>query len=343
MKRIKTILSVLLTASIFGSMFIGCGSNNTSQGSDSAGSAPSAAEGEYDGTVNMAFSTWIGYGPLHVADKKGFFKEEGVDVKIQVIENDGDKKSAMAADKIQSSAGTVSSVMLAQGAGIDQVMVLALADSNGADGVVSQSGIGSFADLKGKQVALDTSGGASIFLFNYLLQKNGMTMNDVNALNMSPGDAGSAFVGGKVDAAVTWEPWLSNAKKTDFGKVLVSSEETPGIIVDSLSFRRDFYEKYPKTVQKIVNAWFKAVDYCKTNPDDANQIMADAMGMSKEEFEATLPTVKYYNREDNKTYFNDKKINETAQMATDLWTEMKLVNEKAEVDKYIDGQFVNAE
>jgi len=67
-----------------------------------------------------------------------------------------------------------------------------------------------------------------------------MKLADLKAIDMKAGDAGSAFVAGKVDAAVTWEPWLPRAKETPFGHVLLSSDKTPGIIVDSLAFKPDF-------------------------------------------------------------------------------------------------------
>ena len=78
---------------------------------------------------------------------------------------------------------------------------------------------------------------------------------------MKAGDAGSAFVAGKVDAAVTWEPWLSKAKETPFGHVLLSSDKTPGIIVDSLAFKPDFLKKRGADVKKIVAAWNEAVEF----------------------------------------------------------------------------------
>lgn len=339
MKKLKLFVAAMVVGCMSVCMLAGCGGSGSASGSSSASSEESS-EGLYDGTINIAFATWIGYAPFYVARDKGFFKEQGVDVNLQVIESDGDKKAAMAAKQIQGEAETVDTHIMSLDAGLDQVQVLALDTSNGGDGVVSKKEINSLADLKGKKVALDTTGGSSLFYFNYLLDKDGISMDDLDIQNMSAGDAGSAFVGGKVDAAVTWEPWLSNAKKTDFGQVLKSSSETPGVIVDSLSFDREFIKSYPKSVQKVVDAWFEAVEYIESNPDDAYKIMADSQGMSVEEFKEVVTTVTYYDKEANKSYFGDKKINDVSKQAGELWVKLGLVSKMPDTDSACDGQFV---
>ena len=64
--------------------------------------------------------------------------------------------------------------------------------------------------------------------------------------------AGAAFVANKVDAAVTWEPWLSRGKKTDFGHLLVDSSTTPGLITDVIIVTKDYVAKHPKEVLEFV-------------------------------------------------------------------------------------------
>lgn len=314
--------------------------------SNSAGSSTSAAGGgKYSGTVKLGMSSWIGYAPLYVAQEKGFFKKEGANVEIETIQSAGDRKAALASDKIQGMASTVDTHVMTKAAGVDITQVLALDTSSGGDGVVSKKEIASFKDLKGKTVALDTTGGASYFWFCYLLKKNGMTLSDVKVQSMGAGDAGAAFVAGKVDAAVTWQPWLTKAQSTSFGKVLVSSTETPGIIVDSLGLRSDFVKKYPDSVTAIVKGWYDALAYNKSNPDDANTIMGKAMGETKDEFASQLGDVTFYDKAGNVAYFgtSSKKgqIYEVSKSASDLWLSLKLIDQKVDPNSIINGSFVN--
>lgn len=326
--RIKRSLSFVLTVILL-LCIVGCGSKKTSSNSKS-----------YDGTVKLGFTTWIGYAPLFVAKEKGLFKKNGVDVDLQVIESAGDIKAAAISGRINGFANTVDTVVMASGAGLDFVQVLALDTSDGGDGVVANSKYSSLKDLKGKEIALDTTGGPSLFYFNYLIDKEGLTMDDFDVKNMSSGDAGSAFVGGSVDAAVTWEPWLSKAKATDFGTVLNSSDENPGVIADTLCFDRKFIKQYPDTVQAIVNSWFDALDYIDKNPEESYEIMADSQGMTLDEFKDQLKVVTYYDKKRNEEYFGNKEINDIAQQASDLWVKLKFIDKDVDVSSIIDGSFV---
>lgn len=312
--------------------------------SGSGSSSAASTGGKYTGTVTLGMSSWIGYAPLYVAQEKGFFKKEGVNVEIKTIQSAGDRKAALASDKIQGMASTVDTHVMTKAAGVDIVQVLALDTSSGGDGVVAKKEISTFKDLKGKNVALDTSGGASYFWFCYLLKKNGMTLSDVKVQNMSAGDAGAAFVAGKVDAAVTWQPWLTKAQSTSFGKVLVSSKETPGIIVDSLGLRGDFVKKYPESVKAIVKGWYDALDYAKTNADDANTIMGKAMGETKDEFVSQQSDVTFYDKAGNEDYFGSSskkgQIYDVTQNASDLWYSLKLIDSKVKPESIINGSFV---
>lgn len=348
MKKLWKLIPVLCSLALILGMFAGCGNKEAAGESTaapsteaSASTTPGSAAGAmYDGTVNLSFTTWIGYAPFFVAKEKGLYEKNGADVELKVIESAGDIKAAAMAGQVQGLAETADTAIMAAGAGLNFVQVLALDTSNGGDGVVSKKEFNSLQDLKGKKVALNTTGGASLFYFNYLIDAVGMTMEDFNIQNMSSGDAGSAFVGGKVDAAVTWEPWLTNAKNTDFGKVLASSTDAPGVIIDTLAFNKDFVSKYPGTVQAIVKSWFDALDYIKANPDDAYKIMADSQGLSIEDFKATLPSVTYYDQAKNKEYFESGDFKKICQMASDLWVKMKLIDSGVEVDSYIDDSFI---
>lgn len=302
----------------------------------------------YDGTVYIGQSTWVGYAPLFIAQEKGFFKKYGADIQIQVIESAADRRSALLADQIHAMSSTVDTHIMTDAAGIDIVQVLALDTSDGGDGIVSKEDINAVADLKGKKVALDTTGGASFFWFQYLLREDGMTLDDLDVQSMGSGDAGSAFVAGNVDAAVTWEPWLTNAKSTDFGKVLKDSSETPGIIVDSIGMKKEFVEAYPGTVRALVLGWYDALAYIDSDYDDAIAIMAKGMGQTSDEFKESLEGVSYYDKKMNIDYFDksvENNIYDIASLANEIWVENGFYKEDEApvIDEVIDGSFVGIE
>lgn len=307
---------------------------------ETADAGETTGDAMYDGKVLLGQASWIGYAPLYLADKKGFFDDHGADVDVQFFESKTDSKSALAAGRIQGMSTTVDTHVMSAASGMDISIVLALDTSDGGDGLSALKDIPDIPSLKGHSVALDTSGGASYFWFQYLLQQEGMTLDDVQVVNMSSGDAGAAFVAGEVDAAVTWEPWLSKAKETDNGSVLIDSSETPGIIVDALAMDKDFAAEYPGTVKAIVEGWYDALAYMESDPDDAYKIMMEYTGdETPEDLQASMAEVKFYDKEGNASYY-DGEIQDVAKMAADLWLDTGLIDAEPDLDSLIDGSFI---
>ena len=260
---------------------------------------------------------------------------------VQVFESKTDSKSALAAGRIQGMSSTIDTHVMSASSGVDLTMVLVEDTSSGGDGLIALNEITSVEALAGRTVGLDTTGGASYFWFQYLLNEHDMTLDDVEVVNMSAGDAGAAFVAGELDAAATWEPWLTTARETDFGTVLVDSSETPGVIVDALAMDREFAESYPGTVEAICQAWYMALEYMETNPEEAYDIMKDFTGNeSGEALRETMEAeVTFYDQAGNLDYFEND-IMEITKMASDLWLDNGLIKSEPDLDLLINGSFL---
>jgi len=278
-----------------------------------------------DDTVKIAHSTWVGYGPLYIAQSKGFFKRHGVNVDLVVMEDPKERFPTLMADKIQMIASTVDTALLYLKKPTDFQYVVAIDDSNGGDGIVALKDIKSIADLKGRKVAVN-DGSVSEFYLNVLLGKAGLKESDLNTVNMTAADAGSAFVAKRVDAAVTWEPWLTRGKTTDFGHLLVDSSTTPGLITDVLIVKTDWANAHKKDVEAVVRSWDQAVAYYREHPDESIEFMAKGVGgwlKDPKAFKATLDGIKFYGGDDNKAFFGTKAnpgpLSHTVQEAIDIW------------------------
>src|SRR6267143_1980231 len=136
-------------------------------------------------TFHVAFNTWVGYGPFYVAKEKGFFKDEGLDVDLQRIEGTGDRRAALIAGRVEALGSTVDDLVVGASQGVPAKMVLGIDQSNGADGIVVVNGIKDIKDLKGKTVAVQP-GFVNHFFLLYLLDKNGLSPNDVKIEAMEP-------------------------------------------------------------------------------------------------------------------------------------------------------------
>ncbi|MFZ7946850.1 ABC transporter substrate-binding protein [Neobacillus sp. 19] len=296
-------------------------------------------------SISIGVATWVGYGPLYIAQEKGYFKKNGINVDLMKMESNTDRRTALSANRIQGFASTVDTHVVTAASNVPVVQVVALDESHGGDGIVAKKEIKSLQDLKGKRVAVQTDGGASFFWFLYLLKQEGIDFKEIDAQNMTAGDAGAAFVANKVDAAVTWEPWLTKAKDTNFGSVLIKSDASPGVITSTIAMRQDFTKENPKAVKALVKSWFEAIEFYKTNPEEALKIMGKAMGQSPDELEESLQGVRFYDEEGNKKYFGTKDhpgpLHELSKLGADFWRQQKLIDNEPNIDEIIDYSFVH--
>ena len=296
-------------------------------------------------TLHLGYSTWVGYGPLFLARDYRYFDEAGVNVELTNIEDPKLRFAALAAGKLDGLVTTLDTMSLYWKPNFQFQAVLGLDDSKGGDGIVSNAAIKSIKDLRGKRVAFN-EGSVSHFFLSVLLRQNGMSEKDLRSVNMRQDDAGAAFLGGKVDAAVTWEPWLSRAKKAPHGHILVDSSQTPGLIVDIMLFRRNVIQEHPAAVRAAIQGWYKAIDYWKKNPADANRVMAKAVGgwlKDVKTFQETLDGVRYYDQAINRDYMAPGgQIYVTAQNAIDIWTSLGKIKSRESAGDLVNNSFVLA-
>ena len=303
--------------------------------------APAGAAAE---TLLIGHSTWVGYGPLFLARDKRFFEEGGVNVELKNFEDPKSRFFALVSGKLDGIATTLDTASLYWSTEHPFRSILGLDDSKGGDGIVAIDSIKSIKELRGKRVAYN-KGSVSHFFLSVLLRQNGMTESDIQSIQMQQDDAGAAFVAHKVDAAVTWEPWLSRAKRTPGGRVLVDSSSTPGLIVDILLFRSDVIKNHPDAVNATVQGWYKAVDYWKRNPDESDALMAKAVGgwlKDVKTFRETLDGVRFYDQAINRQYFvPGGQIYVTAQNAIDIWKSFGMIRAPVAAGDLVDPEFVN--
>lgn len=259
--------------------------------------AASVASGAQAGTLSIGHTTWVGYGTLYLARDLGYFKENGLTVELPVVEEASMYMAAQASGQLSGSASTIDEVLKYRPQFCFKA-VAALDDSHGGDGVLVGKDVNRLQELKGKSVAVN-EGSTSQFWLSYLLKKNGMSMSDITVQNMTADDAATAFIAGRVPAAVTWEPHLSMVRNKQQGKVLIDSSSTPGVIVDVVALNCTVIEKQPEDVKALVAGLYKAVQYTKDHPEDAYRIMAKGVGgylSDPKELAAAAQGVRFYDQ-----------------------------------------------
>jgi NitT/TauT family transport system substrate-binding protein len=300
MRRCRVALPVLLASLAVAFVATACGGGDESNGG--GGGTTVASGGGEAAPINLAFSTWNGYIGLVIGVKEGFFDQAGVHVEYTVIEDPVQRFNAFKAGRLNAIATTVDTFSRTYAKGIPSVQVLGLDASVGGDGIVAEKDITSPAQLKGQEVAV-SEGSTSQWLLAYVLDQAGLSLDDVKQVDLTSADAGAAFAAGRVPVAVTWEPWLSRAEENPDGQVLVSTQKYPDIITDQVGFSPDFVKENPDSVRAFIKGYAMAVDFLRTNEDDALADVTEYLGQEPDDIKAVMETVPIWSIDESKKYY----------------------------------------
>jgi len=258
-------------------------------------------ESPSDGPLKIAHSPWPGWFFWFVVEEKGFFEKHGVNVELVWFPVYSDSLQALATGQVDANSQTLSDTLAPLSRGIGLKAVLVNDNSFGGDAIVVRPDIESIEDLQGKTVATEL-GTVDHFLLLTALAEHGMSERDIRFVNMTVNDAGPAFIGGKTDAAVLWEPFRTMAVNEGNGKVLFSSRDTPGLIPDLLVFREEVASRRAADVQKVVDAWFDALGWYREserNEREGLEIMARKADQTPGAFKTAMDGIKLFALEDN--------------------------------------------
>jgi NitT/TauT family transport system substrate-binding protein len=249
---------------------------------------------------NIGMVTFAGYAPLYLAKEKGFFGD--LDVKLQRIEAIPSIRAAMAKGDLDAYLATPD-IALDTNTRPPGQAVWAIDESAGGDGIIVAGDVKDLAGLKGKKVAVEP-GLPPNFVLMYLLDKNGLSKNDVVLQDMTTQNAAAAFASGAVDAAAIYEPYLSTAAKHRKGsRVVISSKEIPEMIIDLIFVRDDAIKSREADIKNFIAGWRKAMEFIKIQPDDANKIMARAYNLPIKDFKDIVSGIKWLDLAENRRLF----------------------------------------
>lgn len=250
-------------------------------------SRPAAAE------VKVGVSDWPGWVAWYVAEQKGFFKKRGADVKLVWFANYTDSIAALSSGQLDANSQTWSDTLGPLAKGLPLKAVLVNDNSAGNDALVVSAKIGSFADLKGKTVALEQYS-VSHFVLVTALARNGLKASDVKITNLSAGDAAAAFMTGRVDAAVVWNPWIDQITRSGKGRALFTSKDMPGLVPDLLVAQEKAIQGKRKDLVGMIRAWFDTERFIREHPEEAAAIMAKVVGMKPGDYKVFLPGTRFF-------------------------------------------------
>lgn len=252
--------------------------------------------------LRIVSSPWPGYEPLYLARDLGYLKETSVritelpssNINVEAFSNGSADISTLTLDETLT--------LLAKGQKLRILLVMDI--SNGSDGVVAKPGINSLAELKGKRLGMENIP-LGAYILSRVLEMSGLKASDIEVIPMPEDKHEKAYLQGKIDAAITMEPYMSRITKAGAHKLLDSSQ-IPNEIFDIIVVRDEVYKARRDDLCHLAKQWFRTLDYVKANPQDANARMGKRLGTDAEAFRVAMAGLIVPSREDNQRLLGGK-------------------------------------
>ncbi len=211
---------------------------------------------------------------VYIADKKGFFDKEGLQIEYHKFSTGKDALNDVILGNSDLVAVFETPTVRRIYEGVDLGIVGTLHRSTRNTGLIilKDHGVKSVLDLRGKKVAVPKGTNAEIFLY-LLLSSNGITPNEITVVDTSFDKIAETLNGGTVAAAATFSPDIAVRKVNNKNISIIYSE-----IYTELSMlvgTKEYVLLHPTIIKKMLAALIKAEEYAKTHKDESIDIIKD--------------------------------------------------------------------
>jgi len=284
--------------------------------------------------LKITINSWVGFGPLFIAQETGIFEKNNLNVEIIKLENAPDRRAALLSDRVHIVGSSLDDLAVSLSQGIDAGALSCADYSNGGDAIISRKEITSLDTITNFSVAVQ-AGFVNHFFLLYVLKQNGISTEKLQINSMTPDDAGAAYLAGNVDVAVTWQPHISTAKNSEVGcNILASSADYPEAILDLFIAKKEWINNNQNTVIAFRKSWDESLLFLKNNNKQAVEILTKNLGLSKDDVEGIMLDIKLLNSKEGIDLVLPK-IKKLAKDVENIWSEAGYVNKNIDIERSI--------
>jgi NitT/TauT family transport system substrate-binding protein len=235
--------------------------------------------------LTVPVSNWPGYEYLYLAREKGLAAREGLDLRIAQFNDPQAIVHAYLRGELElAQLTTVEAVdICARAPDRCPTVLLVLDESRGGDRVAARNGIEAIAQLRGRRVGVTLSS-LGPYVLSRALEREGLSLADVQVRNMPLAAMPEALASGKVDAVAFFPPYSEYAARQGHSRILFDSRAIPGEIFDVLVVSPKALQRDRDALVRVLRAWQAAHDLARTQPGEARALMARREGLSVSEF-----------------------------------------------------------
>ena len=232
-------------------------------------------------TLGVGGKPLLYYLPLTIAERKGFFKEQGLEVEINDFGGGAKSLQALVGGSVDVVTGAYEHTIRMQAKGQDVVAVTELGRFPAIVIAVKKDKAGqikSAADFKGLKIGVTAPGSSTALTAQYAMVKAGLKPSDAAIIGVGSGASGvAAMKKGEIDVISHLDPVIAKLEADGDIQILIDTRTEAGTRelfggsnpAATLYTKKDFIEKNPQTTQRLVNAFVKTLKWLETaKPED---------------------------------------------------------------------------
>src|SRR5437588_6058905 len=343
----------------------GSGSSSSGSGERVDASKPlllPASDTSDNPEIKVRVNVWVGCAAGLVANggletaSDSIFGQKGLKVSFKIIDDWTEGASALATNNVDVMLTTTDvyakDYAQFQERGFGSHAFLMVDWSRGADGVIGKQGINSIEGLAGQTVAFAPYTPSHFLLWNGL-KASGLGTNERNeifnkAVHTKDGiEPATLFAQNKVDAAVAWDPDMSDAVAKRAGaRKIYDTKVANRLIADILVVSDRFAAKYPQTLTKVAQGWRQGAEFIKTQPARAYNLIGTVkdFNIPSDLAKTMLGGVKLADYADNVAFLGTRggssDYTNIFSMAQDMYRELRMIKKTSSAEDSVDRRYI---
>lgn len=237
-------------------------------------------------TLGVGGKALLYYLPLTVAERKGYFKEEGLEVEINDFGGGARSLQALVGGSVDVVTGAYEHTIRMQAKGQDvravtelgrfPAIVIAVKKDKAAQ-------VKSAADFKGLKIGVTAPGSSTALTAQYAMAKAGLKPSDAAIIGVGAGaSAVAAAKKGEIDVISHLDPVIAKLESDGDIQILIDTRTEAGTRAlfggsnpaATLYTKKDFIDRNPVTTQRLVNAFMKSLKWLQTaKPEDVADLV----------------------------------------------------------------------
>ncbi len=291
-------------------------------------------EPEGSAKVSLATGKNVWCSLLLVAEEKGYFEKEGLDLTLNFQDAGRYCMDALLSKSVDFAAVVEANVGYIGFTGNKSPRVIAQIVASSCGIIARRSnGIEKESDLRGKRIAYVPATGAEPFLYRFL-EKHNIPLQEVTLRKMQPKALQPALVAGDIDAAATWEPFIYNCMKAMKGDAVEFRDPNAFTGYMMLAARQEWISENKATVQAVLRALHKAEEYVANHPTETQALLAQMLDMDIKDVQGIWPYFEIKLRMDKQALLQAIRfVGENARATDSAFADKKLPDYNEYVDE----------